>query len=94
MARDSYGYFILLTSKADKEDVTRGFDAGADDFLSKPVNATGAARADPRGGTRAGHGSRKLHEKERADFPRWTNCRGFMTGSNPTCRKRASFSNH
>lgn len=38
MARDSYGYFILLTSKSDKEDIARGFDAGADDFLTKPVN--------------------------------------------------------
>ena len=40
MERERYGYFILLTSKTDKDDVTRGFDAGADDFLSKPVNAT------------------------------------------------------
>jgi len=39
MTRDSYGYFILLTSKGAKEDITRGFDAGADDFLTKPVNA-------------------------------------------------------
>lgn len=38
MQRDRYGYFILLTSKTEREDVTRGFDAGADDFLSKPVH--------------------------------------------------------
>jgi sigma-B regulation protein RsbU (phosphoserine phosphatase) len=38
MSRESYGYFILLTSKSDKEDIARGFDAGADDFLTKPVN--------------------------------------------------------
>lgn len=34
-----YGYFILITSKAEKEDVTAGLEAGADDFLSKPVSA-------------------------------------------------------
>ncbi len=38
MPRDGYGYFILLTSKSEKTDVARGFDAGADDFLTKPVN--------------------------------------------------------
>lgn len=36
--RDSYGYFILLTSKRDKGEVAAGLDAGADDFLTKPVN--------------------------------------------------------
>ncbi len=35
---DAYGYFILLTSKSEKEEVARGLDAGADDFLTKPVN--------------------------------------------------------
>ncbi|WP_417723403.1 PP2C family protein-serine/threonine phosphatase [Salipiger sp.] len=39
MARDSYGYFILLTSKSEKGEIARGLDAGADDFLTKPVNA-------------------------------------------------------
>ncbi|ANT60239.1 fused response regulator/phosphatase [Salipiger sp. CCB-MM3] len=36
---DRYGYFILLTSKSDKAEIARGLDAGADDFLTKPVNA-------------------------------------------------------
>jgi len=36
--RRTYGYFILLTSKNEKEDVALGLDSGADDFLSKPVN--------------------------------------------------------
>jgi sigma-B regulation protein RsbU (phosphoserine phosphatase) len=35
---DHYGYFILLTSKADKADVAAGLDVGADDFLTKPVS--------------------------------------------------------
>ena len=32
-------YFILLTSRSDLEDRIEGLDAGADDFLSKPVAA-------------------------------------------------------
>jgi sigma-B regulation protein RsbU (phosphoserine phosphatase) len=39
LEREGYGYFILLTSKSDKADVAQGLDAGADDFLTKPVNA-------------------------------------------------------
>lgn len=38
MDGDDYSYFILLTSKSDKEEVARGLDSGADDFLSKPVD--------------------------------------------------------
>jgi sigma-B regulation protein RsbU (phosphoserine phosphatase) len=33
-----YCYFILLTSKSEKGEVAQGFAAGADDFLTKPVN--------------------------------------------------------
>ena len=35
---ESYGYFILLTSKSEKDEIAHGLDAGADDFLTKPVN--------------------------------------------------------
>jgi sigma-B regulation protein RsbU (phosphoserine phosphatase) len=34
----SYIYFILLTAKGDKDAVIQGMEAGADDFLLKPVN--------------------------------------------------------
>lgn len=37
LPREGYGYFILLTSKSEKGEVARGLDAGADDFLAKPV---------------------------------------------------------
>ena len=39
MEFDRYVYFILLTSKNEKEEVAQGLDVGADDFLTKPVNA-------------------------------------------------------
>ena len=37
--RDSYGYFVLLTAKSERADVREAFETGADDFLSKPVDA-------------------------------------------------------
>ena len=39
LAGDAYVYFVLLTSKSEKEALTEGLTEGADDFLSKPVNA-------------------------------------------------------
>ena len=38
LPRDSYGYFILLTSKSEKGEVARGLDAGADDYVTKPFH--------------------------------------------------------
>ena len=38
LRREVYGYFILLTSKNEKFHAAEGLDAGADDFLTKPVN--------------------------------------------------------
>ncbi len=38
LPRETYGCFILLTSKSEKTEVADGLDAGADDFLAKPVN--------------------------------------------------------
>lgn len=40
MRRDSYGYFILLTSKSETGEVVNGLEVGADDFLIKPVNGS------------------------------------------------------
>lgn len=48
---DRYVYFILLTSKSHKGEVAAGLDAGADDFLSKPMNP-GVMHARLRAGER------------------------------------------
>jgi DNA-binding response OmpR family regulator len=32
-------YIIMLTAKSDKEDIVQAFDAGADDYLTKPFHA-------------------------------------------------------
>lgn len=36
--RDEYTYFIFLTALSDKEHLLMGFEAGADDYLSKPLD--------------------------------------------------------
>lgn len=36
--REGYGYFILLTAKNEKDEVAKGLEVGADDFIAKPVN--------------------------------------------------------
>lgn len=51
LGRDSYGYFILLTSKSEAREIARGLDVGADDFLTKPVDS-GELRARLRAGER------------------------------------------
>ena len=37
--RDAYTYFILLTALGEKEHLLRGMNAGADDYLTKPLDA-------------------------------------------------------
>ena len=64
MPRETYGYFILLTSKSDKTEVALGLDAGADDFLTKPVNAA-ELRARIAAGARILQMERELTEKSR-----------------------------
>jgi len=51
LRRESYGYFILLTSKSEKTEIADGLEAGADDFLTKPV-ASNELRARLRAGER------------------------------------------
>ncbi len=62
--RDQYGYFILLTSKAEKDAVARGLDCGADDFLNKPINSS-ELRARINAGARLLRSERELKEKNR-----------------------------
>ncbi|MGP6088661.1 PP2C family protein-serine/threonine phosphatase [Antarctobacter jejuensis] len=64
LPRDGYGYFILLTSKSEKEEIAQGLDAGADDFLTKPVNPH-ELRARIKAGERIVSMERELSEKNR-----------------------------
>lgn len=64
MGRESYAYFILLTARTDKQAVAEGLDAGADDFLAKPVEG-GELRARIRAGARILQMQRELTEKNR-----------------------------
>ncbi len=61
---DRYGYFILLTSKSEKDEVAMGLEAGADDFLTKPVDAN-ELRARITAGERIVRMQRELTEKNR-----------------------------
>lgn len=51
LEQTQYTYFMLLTSKTAKEEVASGLDAGADDFLSKPMDV-GEMHARLRAGQR------------------------------------------
>jgi two-component system cell cycle response regulator len=46
-----YSYLILLTARTETQDVIDGFESGADDYLTKPLN-TGELRARLRAGLR------------------------------------------
>ncbi|CUI01324.1 Phosphate regulon transcriptional regulatory protein PhoB [Leisingera aquaemixtae] len=59
-----YAYFILLTSKSEKNEVAEGLDAGADDFLTKPVSSD-ELRARISAGERILRMQRELSEKNR-----------------------------
>lgn len=59
-----YGYFILLTAKTEKAAVAQGLDAGADDFLSKPVSPH-ELRARISAGARIVSMQRQLSDKNR-----------------------------
>ena len=64
LSTQDYGYFILLTSKSEKNDVAEGLDAGADDFLTKPVNGN-ELRARITAGERIIDMQRELTEKNK-----------------------------
>lgn len=62
--QDNYGYFILLTSKSEKSEIAMGLEAGADDFVTKPVDAN-ELRARISAGERILRMQRELTEKNR-----------------------------
>ena len=64
MKRGIHGYVILLTSKSEKSAIAQGLDAGADDFLAKPVHS-GELRARINAGERILAAQAELREKNR-----------------------------
>ncbi|MGB1034345.1 MAG: PP2C family protein-serine/threonine phosphatase [Primorskyibacter sp.] len=64
ISKESYAYFILLTSKNEKSEVALGLDAGADDFMTKPVNQN-ELRARINAGARILTMERELSTKNR-----------------------------
>lgn len=64
LPRESYGYFILLTSKSEKSEIADGLEAGADDFVPKPVSRD-ELRARLRAGQRILGMQAELVEKNR-----------------------------
>lgn len=64
LSQDQYGYFILLTSKSEKAEIAMGLEAGADDFVTKPVDAN-ELRARIAAGERILQMQRELTEKNR-----------------------------
>ncbi|MCK0168760.1 fused response regulator/phosphatase [Jannaschia sp. S6380] len=40
LARDDYAYIILMTSETDRGAKARGLEAGADDFVTRPIDLT------------------------------------------------------
>lgn len=64
LSGDDYCYFILLTSKSEKNEIAQGLDAGSDDFLTKPVNP-GELRARITAGARIVSMQAELSEKNR-----------------------------
>jgi len=64
LSGDRYGYFILLTSKSEKNEIAMGLEAGADDFVTKPVDGN-ELRARITAGERILRMQRELTEKNR-----------------------------
>lgn len=62
ISNEAYSYFILLTSKSEKNEVAQGLDAGADDFLTKPVSSN-ELRARISAGERILRMQRELFQK-------------------------------
>lgn len=65
MERNGYGYFILLTSKAESREVAEGLNSGADDFLTKPF-VFGELKARLRAGERIVEMHSQLMQKNKA----------------------------
>ena len=62
--REDYVYIIMLTAKAEKQDIVAGMGAGADDFLAKPFHRD-ELQVRVRAGIRITNLNRELNESNR-----------------------------
>lgn len=67
MVKHDYTYFILLTTKSDREDIIEGLDAGADDFITKPFDH-GELKSRVKIGERIINLERRVIEMANTDF--------------------------
>ncbi|MFT5364602.1 MAG: sigma-B regulation protein RsbU (phosphoserine phosphatase), partial [Dinoroseobacter sp.] len=86
-------YFILLTSKNEKAEIATGLDAGADDFLVKPVNGT-ELDARIRAGARVVALHRAIVQKSDIANKALLELRPYTVRSNGTCAKPRCCNNH
>ena len=70
-------FFILLTAFDTTEDLVRGFDAGADDFLIKPPKIT-ELRARIRAGLRASELNRTLQQTTEQLTSEWSKAADYL----------------
>jgi Response regulator containing a CheY-like receiver domain and a GGDEF domain len=78
--REGYVYVILLTSRSEDGALTEGLDAGADDFLTKPVRPP-ELRARLTAGERIVAMQRDLVQKTSFCRVLWASCARFTTRS-------------
>lgn len=64
LERERYGYFIMLTSKSETDELVNGLESGADDFLVKPVGGA-ELRARLMAGERVLQMEQELNEKNK-----------------------------
>jgi predicted signal transduction protein with EAL and GGDEF domain len=83
-----YIYMILLTSKESREDMVKGFEAGADDYLTKPCNPE-ELKARLRAGQRILRLQDKLIQDARQDSLTRLPNRAFFLDQLAGCVKRA-----
>lgn len=92
--RGRYIYIILLTSRAEKEDIVVGLDAGADDYLTKPFDPQ-ELKVRLKAGQRIIDLENKLAEQSRTDqLTGISNRRAFEERQSWLCEQAGRYGRH